>query len=131
MVLPNPPAHPLHRPDLSPATAAAAASFDAASPLREVRRDVVRRLTEAGFVNAALEGRWLVEQVAGPSADMSAPLAPEDAAEKQPIELMTAMRLIAHDAPEAPAAQGGYAQAMEVVAGVGGHKVSFMGAGVL
>jgi release factor glutamine methyltransferase len=44
-----------------------------------VRRDVVRRLTEAGFVNAALEGRWLVEQVAGPSADMSVPLAPEDA----------------------------------------------------
>ncbi len=44
-----------------------------------MRRDVVRRLTEAGFVNAALEGRWLVEQVAGPSADMSAPLAPEDA----------------------------------------------------
>lgn len=26
------------------------------------------------------------------------------------------MRLIAHDAPDAPAAQGGYAQAMEVVA---------------
>ena len=43
-----------------------------------MRRDVVRRLTEAGFVNAALEGRWLVEQVAGPSADMSVPLAPED-----------------------------------------------------
>lgn len=37
----------------------------------------MRRLTEAGLDNAALEARWLVEQVAGATADPSLPIAPE------------------------------------------------------
>ena len=44
-----------------------------------MRRDLVRSLTEAGFDNAALEARWLVEQVAGNSAEPSQPLGPEAA----------------------------------------------------
>jgi release factor glutamine methyltransferase len=44
-----------------------------------VRRDLVRSLTEAGFDNAALEARWLVEQVAGISAEPSRPIGREAA----------------------------------------------------